>query len=163
MVKGHSESAVCSDNNMADQKMLSSPILSRGTSITLRPLCGRFRGFPAVEGLSLNEMLLSCSNIADATLISSDSIVCNPPAPAAGHICRHDVLRLQEAPPPDATVTHRLLFQHSLESDLAARWCATEGRAPGTFRNTTPNNRTLKTQMIQSMNAYVYATRRDKS
>lgn len=133
--------------------------------MTSSPLCGGFGAFPAVEGLSLNETLLSCSNLADATLISSSSIVvavCNPPAPAAGHICRLDVFRLQEAPPPDATVTHRLLFQHLLESDLATRWCATEGRAPGTLRNTTSKKRTLKTQMIQSMNAYVYATWQDK-
>lgn len=111
-----------------------------------------------VEGLSLNEMLLRSSDLANATvftLISSDSLVvavCDPLAPAAGHICRHDVFRLQEPPPPNATVTHRLLFQHLLQSDLAAQWCATEGLAPGTFRNTTPNNRTLKTRMIQSMN-----------
>lgn len=109
-----------------------------------------------IEGLSHNEMLLSASDLADSTifnLVSSDSLVValrDPPAPPAGYICRHDVSCLQEPSSPNATVTHCPPIRHFLQSDLAAQWCATEGQAPGTFRNTTPNN---KTQMIHSMNA----------
>lgn len=74
----------------------------------------------------LNEMSLSRSDLANATvftLIPKDSIhvaLCDAPAPAAGHTCRHDVFSLQEPPPPNATVTHHPLFRHLLQSDLAA-------------------------------------------
>lgn len=83
-------------------------------------------GLCVVEGRSFDGMVLSCSDLV--TLISGDSLVvavCDPPAPAAGHICRHDGFRLQGPPPPNATVTHLPLFQHLLQSDLAAQWCAT--------------------------------------
>ena len=83
------------------------------------------------EGFSLNGVVLSCCDPVDATpfsLISSDSLVvavCDPPAPAAGHICRHDGFRLQGPPPPNATVTLHPLLWHFPQSDLAALWCAT--------------------------------------
>lgn len=154
VVKGHKESGVCLTKRWQIRKTLSSLIVPRGTSTTVCPVgCG---GVHVVEGLSLNEIWLSYSDLADSTIftfISSDSLVvilCDPPGPAAGHICRHGVFCLQEPPPPNATVTHCPRSRHFLQSDLAAQWCVTEGQAPGTFKNTTPNN---KTQMIQSMNA----------
>lgn len=51
--------------------------------------------------------------------------VSDPPAPAAGSICRHDEFCLQGPPPPNATVTHLPLFWHLLQSELAAQWCST--------------------------------------
>lgn len=87
-------------------------------------------GLYVVEGLSLNGMVLSLSQCHPLTLISTNSLVlavCDPPAPAAGHICRHDGFYLQGPPTPNATVAHCPLFRHLLQSDLAAQWCATVG------------------------------------
>ena len=76
-----------SDKTMTDPKTLSGLILPRGTSPI--SVCGEGRG--GVEGLPLNGMVMSRSDLVDA--FCSDSLVvsvCDPPAPAAGHICRHD-------------------------------------------------------------------------
>lgn len=54
---------------------------------------------------------------------------CDLPAPAAGHICRHDGFHPRGGPPsPNATASQLPLFRHLLQCDLAAQWCATTDR-----------------------------------
>lgn len=84
-----------------------------------------------VEGLSFDGMVLSRSDLVDATpsLLSpaiplSWQFVIHLPQLQATSAGMMD-FRLQGPPPPNATVTHLPLFQHLLQSDLAAQWCAT--------------------------------------
>lgn len=83
------------------------------------------RGFPltawcwvATFKLMLDVSCYTCSNLLFVAVFG-------PPAASAGHMCRHHGFWLQRSPPPNATVTHSPLFQHFLQSDLAAQWCAT--------------------------------------
>lgn len=122
-----------SNKTTTDQKMLSSQFLLRG-------------------------MVLSRSDVVNATLysISSDSLVvaiCDPPAPAAGHICRHDRLCPQGPPPPNATVTHLHLFSICCNLTWQLR-DVPQWTAPGTFTNTKQNNSFLK-EWIQSIKVFL--------